>query len=44
MEQDKNIKTSHASQTREKDKRPQTWTPRHHLMHHLRLMDSGKNG
>jgi len=27
MEQDKNIKTSHASQTREKDKRPQTWTP-----------------
>ena len=27
MEPDKNIKTSHASQTREKDKRPQTWTP-----------------
>jgi hypothetical protein len=27
MEQDKNIKTSRASQTREKDKRPQTWTP-----------------
>ena len=27
MEQDKKIKTSHASQTREKDKRPQTWTP-----------------
>jgi len=27
MEQDKNIKTSRASQTREKDKRSQTWTP-----------------
>ena len=27
MEQDNNIKTSRASQTREKDKRPQTWTP-----------------
>jgi hypothetical protein len=27
MEQDKNIKTSRASQTRAKDKRPQTWTP-----------------
>ena len=26
MENDK-IKTSHASQTREKDKRPATWTP-----------------
>ena len=25
--EDKNIKTSHASQTREKDKRPATWTP-----------------
>jgi hypothetical protein len=27
MEQDKNIKASRASQTREKDKRPTTWTP-----------------
>ena len=27
MEQDKNIKTSRASQTRAKDTRPQTWTP-----------------
>ena len=25
--EDKNIKTSRASQSREKDKRPQTWTP-----------------
>ena len=27
MEQDNNLKASRASQTREKDKRPQTWTP-----------------
>jgi len=27
MEQDKKIKTSRASETREKSKRPQTWTP-----------------